>query len=127
MNCCREVVRSASEFRNSGHSNVAETVVSVVKSVPLLTSVAKPISKSGRKADCFIKSNEEVEGLLGSAPWRRGRTISQRPRRQTDHASRPPPTIVRCHSYLYWERPRITDGYRGGLTIGMFSARNNAK
>src|SRR6184192_1273329 len=40
-------------------------------------------------------SNGEVEGPHRSAPWRRGRTISQRPRRQTASASRPPPTIVR--------------------------------
>jgi hypothetical protein len=44
-----------------------------------------------------MTSNGEVEGPHRSAgPWRGGRTISRRPRRQTAHASRPPPTIVRC-------------------------------
>jgi len=44
------------------------------------------------------QSNGEVEGPHRSAgPWRRGRTISQRPRRQARNASRTPPTIVRSH------------------------------
>jgi hypothetical protein len=43
-------------------------------------------------------SNGEVEGPPRSAsPWRRGRTFSQRPRRQPAGASRTPPTIVRPH------------------------------
>src|SRR6266699_3702615 len=42
-----------------------------------------------------MSANGEVEGPDDHAPERRGRTISQRPRRQTDHASRPPPTFVR--------------------------------
>jgi|HubBroStandDraft_4_1064222.scaffolds.fasta_scaffold39358_1 hypothetical protein len=42
-----------------------------------------------------MRSNGEVEGPHRSAPGRRGRTISQRPRRQTDCASRTPPKIVR--------------------------------
>src|SRR5262249_47703213 len=42
-------------------------------------------------------SNGEVEGPHDDAPRRRGRTISQRPRRQPRSASRPPPTIVRGH------------------------------
>jgi len=40
-------------------------------------------------------SNGE-EGPRRGAPWRRGRTISQRPSRQARSASRTPPTIVRC-------------------------------
>src|SRR5437762_2609155 len=42
-------------------------------------------------------SNGEVEGPddhVGLAP--RAHTVPRRPRRQTAHASRPPPTIVRC-------------------------------
>ena len=40
--------------------------------------------------------NGEVEGPHRSpSPWRRGRTISQRPRRQPRSPSRTPPTIVR--------------------------------
>src|ERR1700728_448241 len=39
--------------------------------------------------------NGEVERPSRSARWRRGRTISQRPRRQAANASRTPPTIVR--------------------------------
>jgi hypothetical protein len=43
-----------------------------------------------------VTPNGEVEGPHRSpGPWRRGRTISQRPRRQADNASRTPPTIVR--------------------------------
>src|SRR5204863_8677717 len=41
-------------------------------------------------------SNGEVEGpddYAGQAP--RAHTVPRRPRRQTDHASRPPPTVVR--------------------------------
>jgi hypothetical protein len=44
---------------------------------------------------CHMPSNGEVEGPHRSAGWRRGRTISQRPRRPTTSASRTPPTIVR--------------------------------
>src|SRR5438046_5466266 len=43
-------------------------------------------------------SNGEVEGPddhARQAP--RAHTLSRDPRRQTDHASRPPPTIVRAH------------------------------
>src|SRR5580658_10763351 len=40
--------------------------------------------------------NGEVEGPSRSARWRRGRTISQRPRRLPTGASRPPPPIVRA-------------------------------
>jgi hypothetical protein len=50
---------------------------------------------TGRGSDSGMRSNGEVEGLPTSAPWRRGRTISQRPRRQRRSASRTPPTIVR--------------------------------
>jgi hypothetical protein len=46
-------------------------------------------------------SNGEVEGPHRSAQWRRGRTISQRPRRQPRSASRTPPTIVRRHHTKY--------------------------
>jgi hypothetical protein len=47
-----------------------------------------------------VPSNGEVEGPHRSAgPRRRGRTISQRPRRQTKSASRTPPTIVRSHPH----------------------------
>src|SRR5207237_4729395 len=38
--------------------------------------------------------NGEVEGPDDHARWRRGRTISQRPRRQAAGASRPPRTIA---------------------------------
>src|SRR5438477_11392341 len=44
-------------------------------------------------------SNGEVEGPhdhTGQAP--RAHTVPRRPRPQTDHASRPPPTIVSGHS-----------------------------
>jgi hypothetical protein len=44
----------------------------------------------------FTTSNGEVEGpdeRAGQAP--QAHTLSRDPRRQTDHASRPPPTIVR--------------------------------
>ena len=59
-------------------------------------------------------SNGELERPHRSAsPWRRGRTLSQRPRRQTRSASRPPPTIVRsrpneddAHSYAQRTRQR---------------------
>src|ERR1700733_424465 len=40
-------------------------------------------------------SNGEVEGPGTHAQWRRGRTISLRPRRQPKSISRTPPTIVR--------------------------------
>src|SRR5712671_7762863 len=46
-----------------------------------------------------VTSNGEVEGPhdhVGQAP--RAHTVPRRPRRQTAHASRPPPTIVSCHS-----------------------------
>jgi hypothetical protein len=49
--------------------------------------------QGGRPA--HVRSNAKVEGPYTSALWRRGRTISQRPRRQTDRASRPLPTFVR--------------------------------
>ena len=43
-------------------------------------------------------SNGEAEGPRRSpSPWRRGRKISSRPRRQPGSASRTPPTIVRWH------------------------------
>src|SRR6059058_5699619 len=54
---------------------------------------SNPISPSRRIL--AASSNGEVEGPRRSAPWRRGRTISQRPRRQAAGASQPPPTIVR--------------------------------
>jgi hypothetical protein len=53
-----------------------------------------------RRNNCchgLMPSNGEVEGPHRSAPRRRGRTISQRPRRQAASASRTPPTIVRRH------------------------------
>ena len=46
-----------------------------------------------------MPSNGEVEGPddhVGQAT--RAHTVPRRPRRQTDHASRPPPTIVRRHA-----------------------------
>jgi hypothetical protein len=52
-------------------------------------------------------SNGEVEGPHRSAPWRRGRTISQRPRRQAANASRTPPTIVR-RPWAFAPRPAAT-------------------
>ena len=53
-----------------------------------------------------VPSNGEVEGPHRSAgPQRRGRTISQRPRRQTRSASRTPPAIVRRRQH---------QSYRGG-------------
>jgi len=42
-----------------------------------------------------MPANAKVEGPLGSAPWRLGRTMSQRPRRQAASVSRTLPTIVR--------------------------------
>src|ERR1700730_17211345 len=51
-----------------------------------------------------MRSNGEVEGPRRSARRRRGRTISQRPRRQTRSASRTPPTIVRCRHSASQER-----------------------
>ena len=53
---------------------------------------------SSRSFNAHVTSNGEVEGPARGAPARRGRTIPQRPRRQTDHASRTPPTIVRQHA-----------------------------
>src|ERR1700691_6233666 len=44
-----------------------------------------------------LPPNAKVEGPYKSAPWRRGRKISQRPRGQSIEASRPLPTFVRCH------------------------------
>jgi hypothetical protein len=55
---------------------------------------AAAATKMGRRK---VTSNGEVEGPHRSAPRRRGRTISQRPRRQSASASRVPPTIVRRH------------------------------
>jgi hypothetical protein len=56
-----------------------------------------------------MRSNGEVEGPHRSAgPWRRGRTISERPRRQTRSASRTPPTIVRRHAST--ASPRVAPG-----------------
>jgi len=52
------------------------------------------------EARVSLTSNGEVEGPddhAGQAP--RAHTVFQRPRRQTDHASRPPPTIVRPHGH----------------------------
>jgi hypothetical protein len=48
-----------------------------------------------------MASNGEVEGPhdhAGQGP--RAHTLSRAPRPQTDHASRPPPTIVRRHRLL---------------------------
>lgn len=52
------------------------------------------------RTTCSMASNGEVEGRddhTGRAP--RAHTLSRRPRRQTEHASRPPPTIVRQQSH----------------------------
>jgi hypothetical protein len=53
-----------------------------------------------------LPSNGEVEGPPRSAPERRGRTISQRPRRQAASASRTPPTIVSSHWHLAGSRSK---------------------
>jgi hypothetical protein len=47
-------------------------------------------------------SNGEVEGPDDHGRGRRGRTISQRPRRQTASASRTPPTMVRRPHCVGW-------------------------
>src|SRR6266480_7406451 len=50
---------------------------------------------------CHVPSNGKVEGPhdhAGQAP--RAHTVPRRPRRQTAHASRTPPTIVRCRCVL---------------------------
>ena len=56
------------------------------------------MASAGCRGSVSLSSNGEVEGPHGHARWRRGRTISQRPRRQASSASRPPPTIVRSHA-----------------------------
>jgi len=54
-----------------------------------------------------VQSNGEVEGPPRSAGrWRRGRTISKRPRRQPQGVSRTPPTIVRRRHW--WTYPHVT-------------------
>ena len=57
-----------------------------------------------------VTSNGEVEGPDDHAGWRRGRIISQRPRRLAASASRPPPTIVRRR------HPRDVDQLRHQVT-----------
>ncbi len=57
--------------------------------------------RSGVTTRFPLPPNGEVEGPPRSAPWRRGRTISQRPRRQAAGASRTPPTIVRPLNRLH--------------------------
>ena len=56
----------------------------------------------GRGGGCSqevqVPANGEAEGPRRSpSHWRRGRTISSRPRRQHRSASRTPPAIVRAH------------------------------
>src|ERR1700732_478498 len=56
-------------------------------------------SKVG-SASARVRSNGEVEGLrIGAGQAPRAHTVPKRPRRQTDYASRPPPTIVRRHRH----------------------------
>jgi len=54
-------------------------------------------------------SNGEVEGPGTRGRERRGRTISQRPRRQTASASRTPPTIVRARLATWTPLPLARD------------------
>jgi hypothetical protein len=77
--------------------------------------------KPDQQANCAIgahrwSSNGEVEGPHRSArSWRRGRTISQRPRRQPRSVSRTPPTIVRSHGPPMtspWASERLYDRQR---------------
>jgi hypothetical protein len=63
---------------------------------PRVTRPIPPPRNNRRRSDARMAPNGEVEGPGTHGRERRGRTISQRPRRQTDHASRPSPTIVRC-------------------------------
>jgi hypothetical protein len=68
-------------------------------------------------------SNGEVEGPHRSARWRRGRTISQRPRRQPTSASRSPPTIVRAHAQTLADPiPEITEHLREVFGLKFVSA-----
>src|SRR5579862_4954067 len=65
---------------------------------PLQAATARARTTAPRASRDIVTSNGEVEGPhISAGPWRRGRTMSQRLRRLTDHASRPPPTIVRWH------------------------------
>ena len=58
-------------------------------------------SRRVARVSVWLPSNGEVEGPHGHAGLApRAHTVPRRPRRQTDHASRTPPTIVRGH--LRW-------------------------
>ena len=86
--CSRHTVRSA-----KGHQSTPEA-----RSRRCVCGEAQPL-ESTRKAIRTrrrITPNGEVEGPHRSpSPWRRGRTISSRPRHQAARASRAPSTIVR--------------------------------
>src|SRR5205807_6888742 len=72
------------------YSPVARGSEAVAKQTALSIATTVPT------AQCFIvTANGEVEGPRRSADQApRAHTLFQRPRRQTTHASRPPPTIV---------------------------------
>jgi len=67
-----------------------------------------------------VWSNGEAEGPRRSAShWRRGRTISSRPRRQPRSASRTPPAIVRRHASTSGPKVRPREQRR---SAGLFAA-----
>src|SRR5215467_4742748 len=72
-----------------------------------------------------MASNGEVEGPDEHASQRpRARNIDWVPRPQTDHASRPPPTIVRQHHRaIFTARVKIPD--RASSARGTAAARIN--
>jgi hypothetical protein len=85
----------------SDDSNCASGPVSTA-SAAIGTRTSNATNASGRSSQVeyhgvVMAANGEVEGPRRSARWRRGRTLSQRPRRQATSASRTSPTIVRPH------------------------------
>jgi hypothetical protein len=86
----------------SDDSNCASGPVSTA-SAAIGTRTSNATNASGRSSQVeyhgvVMAANGEVEGPHRSACWRRGRTISPRPRRQPRSASQTPPTIVRPHN-----------------------------
>jgi hypothetical protein len=101
--CCVERRRLQDDHaRPSSHRDVvnrSSSMLFAALNLPEVTSngeVEGPHDHAGRAQ--LERSSSIVPHAAGQR--RRGRTISQRPRRQLESASRTPPTIVRCQGWL---------------------------
>jgi hypothetical protein len=71
------------QIQNAG-GNASETQSESKTAAAIQSALVRTLALT-----CCMEANGEVGGPRRNARWRRGRTISQRPRRQTAHASPP--------------------------------------